>query len=223
MAQEYPFVEEPSQDFYCPVTYDVMVEPHLTSCCGKNLSERAVFRIQREGNPCPLCRGSNWSTLLNKELQDMVGALRVFCPHVDRGCKWKGKLRQFDSHVEHCSKGDAPVQESTRYNLWTNTLCTYSVHNRETVLHDAAKRGDAETVQRLLSAGNVDINSTNAIVSPSIHVLCRMSSNYTCRQERQLCTSAPREVMLKLFVCWSRRVLTLILLTKYVTVYVMYV
>jgi hypothetical protein len=147
LAQEYPFVEEPSQDFYCPVTYDVMVEPHFTSCCGKNLSERAVFRIQREGNPCPLCRRSNWSTLLNKELQDMVGALRVFCPHVDRGCKWKGKLRQFDSHVEHCSKGDAPVQESTR----------------ETVLHDAAKRGDDETVQRLLSAGNVDINSTNAI------------------------------------------------------------
>ena len=89
------------------------------------------------------------------------------------------------------------------------------------MLHDAAKRGDDETVQRLLSAGNVDINSTNAIVSPSLQVVC-MSSTYTCRRERLLCTSAPREVMLKLFVCWSRRELTLILLTKYVNAYVMY-
>lgn len=112
---EYPFVEEPSPDFCCPVTYDVMVQPHRTSCCKQNLSDRAVLRIQWEGKPCPLCKRSDWTTQLNKELQDKVGSLTVFCPNIDRGCQWEGELRDFDSHIESCSLRDAPLLTSSGY------------------------------------------------------------------------------------------------------------
>ena len=114
MPPEYPFVEEPSQDFYCPVTFGLLLQPYRTSCCGQHLSEFAATRIQREGKTCPLCRASEWKTELNKDVQLKVQGLPVFCPHVDRGCEWKGKLRQFDTHVTSCTRKNAPLK-STRY------------------------------------------------------------------------------------------------------------
>ena len=102
---EYPFVEEPSQDFYCPVTFGLLLQPHLTSCCGQNLSVEAVNRLQREKKTCPLCREPKWSTELNEEFEREVQRLCVFCPHVDRGCKWEGALQKFDRHVQSCLMG----------------------------------------------------------------------------------------------------------------------
>ncbi|CAI8020848.1 hypothetical protein GBAR_LOCUS12429 [Geodia barretti] len=66
--EDYPFVEEPSDDFFCPVTTGVLLHPHLTSCCGNHLSEEAASRIQRDGGACPLCKKKDWSTVLNKHL-----------------------------------------------------------------------------------------------------------------------------------------------------------
>ena len=95
-------MEEPSQDFYCPVTFGLLLQPHLTSCCGQNLSAEAVNRLQREKKTCPLCREPKWSTELNKEFEREVQKLRVFCPHVDRGCKWEGQVKMFDRHIHSC-------------------------------------------------------------------------------------------------------------------------
>ena len=98
-------MEEPSQDFYCPVTFGLMLQPHLTSCCQQNISVEAVNRLQREKKTCPLCRASKWSTKINKEFRYEVQRLRVFCPHVDHGCKWEGALEMFDRHVHSCLMG----------------------------------------------------------------------------------------------------------------------
>ena len=95
-------MEEPSQDFYCPVTFGLLLQPHCTSCCRQNLSVEAVNRLQREKTKCPLCREPKWSIELNKEFEREVQRLRVFCPHVDRGCKWEGQLKMFDRHVRSC-------------------------------------------------------------------------------------------------------------------------
>ena len=102
LPPEYPFVEEPSQDFYCPVTFGLLLQPHITSCCGQNLSVEAVNRLQREKQACPLCREPKWSTELNEELEHEIQKLHVFCPHIDRGCKWEGQLQTFDRHVCSC-------------------------------------------------------------------------------------------------------------------------
>ena len=115
-SEEYPFVEEPSQEFYCPVMYDLLLQPHRTSCCGNNLSKIAVKRIKGAKGRCPLCRAHRWSTNLDTEFQMKVQALPVFCPHVDRGCKWKGELHAFKHHVQSCSK--AP--QSTKYVFFQN-------------------------------------------------------------------------------------------------------
>ncbi|CAI8042220.1 hypothetical protein GBAR_LOCUS23451, partial [Geodia barretti] len=75
-------LKEPPQDFYCPVTYCLMLRPHLTSCCGQNLSEEAAKRIQAEGKACPLCRASTWSKKINREMQKEVKSLQT-CPMKD--------------------------------------------------------------------------------------------------------------------------------------------
>ena len=108
-APEYPFVKEPTQDFYCPVTFYLMLQPHRTSCCRQNMLQEVASILQRERKTCPMCRAEEWRTELNKELQEEVQVLRVFCPHVDRGCQWQGELRHFSSHVQSCNQKDAPL------------------------------------------------------------------------------------------------------------------
>ena len=51
---DYDFVENPSEDFFCPVTFDLLIEPYLTPCCGNHLSPEAVTNLQ--GQPCPVCK-----------------------------------------------------------------------------------------------------------------------------------------------------------------------
>ena len=109
-SKEYTFVEQPSEDFFCPVTYGLMFQPHLTECCGKHLSQEAATRIQGEGGACPLCNTPNLKTTLNKHFRRQVNALYVFCCHEDRGCGWQGELSELKHHIQSCPmKTDLPV------------------------------------------------------------------------------------------------------------------
>lgn len=123
-SPEYLFVEDPSGEFFCPVTYDLIIQPHLTSCCGKHLSPKAIAKIKEEGKACPLCREQEWSAELDTDLKHKVEALLVFCPNVDRGCKWKGKLLQFDWHVLSCSKKDAALIKELPKSAGYVFICT---------------------------------------------------------------------------------------------------
>ena len=107
--EDFPFVEQPSEDFFCPVTRDLLLQPHLTGCCGKHLSQEAATRIQREGGACPLCNEPCLNTMLNKRFLRQVNELRVFCRHEDRGCGWQGELSDLERHVQSCPMKTAPL------------------------------------------------------------------------------------------------------------------
>ena len=105
-------MKKPPWEFYCPVTFGLLVQPHRTSCCKKQpLSELAVVRIKQERGKCPLCRASQWETEIDEEFQHKVQALDVFCAHVDRGCQWKGMVREFDTHIASCPMKNAPLKQ----------------------------------------------------------------------------------------------------------------
>ena len=110
VEEDYPFVEQPSEDFFCPVTLGLLLQPHLTSCCGKHLSQEAATRIQREGKPCPRCKRPYWRTMKNKDFRRQVNELRVFCHNEDRGCGWQGELSDLERHVQDCPMGDQPLK-----------------------------------------------------------------------------------------------------------------
>ena len=107
--QEYHFVGKPSEDFFCPVMYGLLLEPHLTTCCGNHLSRDAATRIEGEGRPCPLCKAPHLKTTLNKHFRRQVYELRVFCCHKSRGCGWEGELSDQKHHVQSCPKKNSPL------------------------------------------------------------------------------------------------------------------
>ena len=91
LEEEYPFVERPSEEFFCPITCALLLQPHLTGCCGKHLSQEAATKIQGEGGACPLCKEPHLSTFFNKHFLRQVNELRVLCHHENRGCGWQGE------------------------------------------------------------------------------------------------------------------------------------
>ena len=108
---------QPAKDFFCPVTYGLLVEPHLTECCGKHLSWEAAARIKGEGGACPLCKAPRLTTLLNKHFLRQVKELRVFCHHEDKGCEWQGELSDLERHLRTCPKRSTLHPQTTELSV----------------------------------------------------------------------------------------------------------
>ena len=104
-AGEYDFVEKPPEDFFCPVTFDLLREPHQTACCGNHLSREAVTRLQ--GQPCPVCKEENLNTIPDKYFKRKVNEFKVCCPNKSLtslpGCEWVGELGSLDRHLSQNS------------------------------------------------------------------------------------------------------------------------
>ena len=107
--QHLSFVEQPSDDLFCPVTHRLMFQPHLTACCGKHLSHDAAIWIQRERGRCPLCRKLQLMTVLDERFRHQINKLHVFCHHEDRGCGWQGELSDLEHHVQSCPMKNLPL------------------------------------------------------------------------------------------------------------------
>ena len=104
MERDYDFVKRPSQDFFCPVSLELLLEPQLTSCCGNHLSREAATRLQREGKPCPMCNGQGWNAVFDKYHGRRVHGVRIRCPHKGSGCDWVGEVNGLKQHADSCAK-----------------------------------------------------------------------------------------------------------------------
>ena len=100
--KDFDFVERPSQDFFCPVSFELLLEPQLTSCCGHHLSIEAATRLQREGRACPMCNGEQWQYMIDKNHRRKVHQVRVHCWHKDNGCGWVGEINGLKRHADSC-------------------------------------------------------------------------------------------------------------------------
>ena len=95
--REYDFVEQPPEEFFCPVTFAVLLEPYQTHCCANQLSQEAYQRLQ--GQPCPVCREENLTAVKDNYHKRRVLSLKVRCPHKAEGCEWQGELRSLEQHL----------------------------------------------------------------------------------------------------------------------------
>ena len=103
-CEEYHFVESPLQDYFCPVTFAVLLEPYQTRCCGNHLSQEAYQRLQ--GQPCPVCKEENLTAIDDKYHKRRVLSLKVRCPHKTEGCEWEGELGSLEQHLNTTSVGE---------------------------------------------------------------------------------------------------------------------
>ena len=95
--REYDFVEQPPEEFFCPVSFAVLLEPYQTQCCANQLSQEAYQRLQ--GQPCPVCREENLAAVKDNYHKRRVLSLKVRCPHKAEGCEWEGELRSLEQHL----------------------------------------------------------------------------------------------------------------------------
>ena len=99
----FAFVSEPSDDYFCPICVEPLIQPFLTDC-GHYLCYTCRGRLLASGrDQCPECREPNGAkdARLNKHLQRQVNSLKVHCQHHEVGCQWVGELMYLKEHLEH--------------------------------------------------------------------------------------------------------------------------
>ena len=96
------FVEPPPASFQteCPICLLILKEPCVISCpCGQKMCSECVERIKKEGKPCPLCNKTDFSFMRDYGLERYMNEFEVRCSHVKDGCDWRGKLGEFEQHL----------------------------------------------------------------------------------------------------------------------------
>ena len=98
--EEIRFVHRPSQDYYCPICYKLLVHAYQTRCCGNLLCRDCSGRLQATPNvSCPLCLKPGLDTVEDKHFIREVRGLQVRCYHHQAGCGWEGELHELPNHV----------------------------------------------------------------------------------------------------------------------------
>ena len=106
----------------CFICLHILREPYLVGCCGYRFCRNCIEPIQKTTRRCPLCNNA-FSTLPDRQLERVLKEALVYCSNRDgnSGCKWEGKLVDFEKHVKSCTwkKVQCPhCHESfTQYNL----------------------------------------------------------------------------------------------------------
>ena len=101
---DYDFVEEPSQDYFCPISLSVLQDPHQSTCCGHHFSKEVALQLQQAGKPCPMCKEPDLTLVVDKFYKRKINELKVRCPNKGNGCDWVGELGKFEHHVSSCPK-----------------------------------------------------------------------------------------------------------------------
>ena len=99
---ECEFVDNLVKDFECPLCLHVTRDPNLTSCCGQHFCQVCINRIQTNHQPCPFCKDTNFTVLLDKKQNRKVLELKVYCTMKEQGYSWTGELGGLSRHLEDC-------------------------------------------------------------------------------------------------------------------------
>ena len=91
----------PPDDVVCPICLDIVVEPHLLTCCGQHLCKGCSKDLI--GSPCPLCRDISHQIVPDRYFErNILNCLPVCCEKFEEGCKWEGELGARAKHMATC-------------------------------------------------------------------------------------------------------------------------
>ena len=93
------FVKDPSEDFDCPVCFQIMQDPFLTACCGNHFCKVCMESTKEKNNRCPFCKEKRIAGIVDKKLQRQMNELQVHCVKRQNGCRWSGDLGKLSGHL----------------------------------------------------------------------------------------------------------------------------
>ena len=99
--EELSFVKELPEhvEIECPVCLNILRDPHLVSCCGRNFCGSCIERVKASNGSCPMCKEKKYQFMVNKERLRIINGLEVYCSNKEKGCQWKGELKNISTHL----------------------------------------------------------------------------------------------------------------------------
>ena len=89
-----------SEEYFCPVCLDVLLNPVQFLCCGNHVCSECSKRLLATPNIlCPICREEPTGAIEDKHFKRKILSLPVLCYYRKYGCQWKGELRDLPKHV----------------------------------------------------------------------------------------------------------------------------
>ncbi|XP_065917520.1 TNF receptor-associated factor 5-like [Dysidea avara] len=100
---EYQFVSSPPDRVVCKICHLPSRDPYLTMCCGHVFCKSCLDGMKEAksivNNICPVCRGEDFVTFPNKQIDREVKSLHVYCTNGGKGCEWQGEVNYIDNHL----------------------------------------------------------------------------------------------------------------------------
>ena len=102
--QERKFVslDNVSKFLYCSICDDIFRNPIRLSTCGHTFCLNCIIQWAQHNLNCPLCRVNFKDIDIKIDLiaTNIINDLEIYC--INLGCPWKGKLKDFNEHLENC-------------------------------------------------------------------------------------------------------------------------
>ena len=100
VRQVIQFLKPLQDDFKCPICYEILQEPHLTTCCGTHhLCKVCMENIKRANGRCPFCQKKPFTGFIDKRFERQLNELNVYCIYKPKGCDWIGNFGKIEQHL----------------------------------------------------------------------------------------------------------------------------
>ena len=99
--EELSFVEDLPKhvEIECPVCLNILTDPHIVSCCGHNFCRACIGRVRASNGSCPMCKEEEYQAIPDKKCSRIINGLEVYCSNKEKGCQWKGELKNMSTHL----------------------------------------------------------------------------------------------------------------------------
>ena len=99
---DYQFVDTPPDRLICVICHLPSREPHMSECCGHVFCKSCLDRAKAtQYTACSMCKDKCFITFCNKQINREVQGLFAYCINKEKGCEWKGEVKDIRNHLEN--------------------------------------------------------------------------------------------------------------------------
>ena len=94
------FVDSPPDRVVCVICHLPSRDPHMTACCGHVFCKSCLDKAKATRYAsCSMCKDYDFNTFCNKQIKREVQSLYVYCTNKEKGCEWKGEVKDISTHL----------------------------------------------------------------------------------------------------------------------------